>query len=94
MRPNRVLYSSTTLRKYRQILREKLYTKKGHVRRKKNEYWLSESGDQEESAHNLFKLIRALDKNSKFGFYCQRAKNSGIGLAINDRLSRAETKLK
>lgn len=60
----------------------------------KNEYWLSESGDQEESAHNLFKLIRALDKNSKFGFYCQRAKNSGIGLAINDRLSRAETKLK
>ena len=61
---------------------------------KKRDYWLSENGGQEECAHNLFKLIRALDKNSKFGFYCQRASNSGIGLAINDRLSRAETKLK
>lgn len=60
---------------------------------KPNEYWLSEDGDTVEAARNLFALIRTLDKNSKCGFYCQRAPNIGVGIAVNDRLSRAETKL-
>lgn len=59
---------------------------------RKNSYWLSESGDVKDAARNLFALLRALDKTSKFGFYCQRAPNVGVGVAVNDRLSRAETK--
>ncbi len=59
---------------------------------KKNEYWLTESGDVCEAARNLFALLRSLDKISKCGFYCQRAPNVGVGIAVNDRLARAETK--
>lgn len=59
---------------------------------KSNHFWLSENGDLQESARNLFALLRKLDKISKHGFYCQRAPNENIGIAINDRLSRAETK--
>ncbi len=57
------------------------------------EYWLSESGDLDEAARNMFSLLRALDKISKHGFYCQRPPAEGIGLAMLDRLSRAETKI-
>lgn len=58
----------------------------------KNHYWLSEAGDASEAAANLFALLRRLDKISPNGLYCQRAPNSGVGLAINDRLERAQTK--
>ncbi len=57
-----------------------------------NQYWLSENGDCAEAARNLFALIRKLDKMSKREMFCQRAPNSGVGVAINDRLARAETK--
>lgn len=59
----------------------------------KNHFWLSEDGNLNEAAHNLFSLLRALDKTSTAGFYCQRASDDGIGLAINDRLSRAAAKM-
>ncbi len=59
----------------------------------KNHYWLSDSGDCIEAARNLFALIRRLDKISKNGIFCQRSPNTGVGIAINDRLERAETKL-
>lgn len=59
----------------------------------KNHYWLSESGDLREAAHNLFALLRSLDKVSVNGMYCQIPKKEGIGLALFDRLSRAETKM-
>lgn len=58
----------------------------------KNHYWLSENGDLNQAAQNLFSLIRSLDKISPSGFFCQRPPNSGIGLAINDRLNRASSK--
>ena len=54
-----------------------------------NHYWLSENGDLETAARSLFSLLRRLDKVSPGGFYCQRAPERGIGLAINDRLFRA-----
>lgn len=57
-----------------------------------SDYWLSENGDMREAAKNLFSLIRKLDKMGK-RIYCQRPPLEGIGLAINDRLKRAETKL-
>lgn len=56
---------------------------------KESDYWLSENGSLEEAAKNLFALIRKLDKKGK-NMYCQRPPESGIGLAINDRLSRAK----
>ena len=59
---------------------------------KSNHFWLSENGNPQESARNLFALLRKLDKISQNGFYCQKAPNSDIGVAINDRLARAETK--
>ena len=58
---------------------------------KGNEYWLSESGDLAEAAKNLFALIRRLDAGGK-DILCQRPPLAGIGLAIADRLGRAETK--
>ncbi len=57
---------------------------------RKNEYWLSESGDEAEMAHNLFALLRSLDKFAKNGIYCQRPRADGIGLAVLDRLTRAK----
>ncbi len=58
-----------------------------------NEYWLSEGGDLEESARNLFALLRNLDKISPAGFFCQRVPDIAIGKAVNDRLSRAGTRM-
>ena len=59
---------------------------------KKSDFWLTESGDVREAARNLFALLRSLDKVSEHGFYCQRVPNVGVGTAVNDRLSRAESK--
>lgn len=58
-----------------------------------NHFWLSENSDLSEAAANLYSLLRKLDKISPNGFFCQRVPNTGIGVAINDRLSRAESKL-
>ena len=57
-----------------------------------NQYWLSESGDVDEAARNLFALLRKLDKISERGIFCQRVPNVGVGAAVNDRLSRAAAK--
>ena len=55
-------------------------------------YWLSESGDLEEVAHNLFSLMQKLDQSHYTHLNIQLAPNTGIGLAINDRLRRAAAK--
>lgn len=55
-------------------------------------YWLSESGNLEEVAHNLFSLMQKLDQSDYTHLRIQLAPNSGIGLAINDRLRRAAAK--
>ena len=68
-------------------------TKPATDERAENTFWLSESGDLAEIAHNLFMLIQKLDLR---GCYTQlqveRAEHAGIGLAVNDRLSRAAAK--
>jgi len=57
-----------------------------------NSFWLSESGDLEEVAHNLFSLMQKLDRSDYSQLNIQLAPNIGIGLAINDRLRRAAAK--
>lgn len=55
-------------------------------------YWLSESGDPKEVAHNLFMLIQKLDNAGYAQLHVERARDEGIGVAVNDRLSRAAAK--
>lgn len=58
---------------------------------RKNEYWLSESGNPNEAARNLFDLLRKLD--TKYTrIFCQTLPNNGVGEAVNDRLNRASQK--
>ncbi|MFI3290730.1 MAG: L-threonylcarbamoyladenylate synthase [Opitutales bacterium] len=57
----------------------------------KDSYWLSEDGNLEEIAKNLYDLIRFCDKTYK-NIKCQCPKNEGLGAAICDRLRRASEK--
>jgi L-threonylcarbamoyladenylate synthase len=62
---------------------------------KKNRYaratqWvLSPSMSTQEAAKNLFALLRVLDKQHYKKIIAEPAPNTGLGLAINDRLRRA-----
>ncbi|CAE7275561.1 ywlC [Symbiodinium microadriaticum] len=55
-------------------------------------YVLSPSGDLHESARNLFKYLRLLDQSSVDLILVERCPSEGIGIAINDRLTRASIK--
>lgn len=50
---------------------------------------LSESGDLNEAAANLFAMLRLLDRPDVTGIAVMPIPNEGLGLAINDRLTRA-----
>lgn len=50
---------------------------------------LSEEGDLYEAANNLFAMLRALDRPEHTRIAVMNIPNTGIGLAINDRLTRA-----
>ena len=55
----------------------------------KNFYYLSKTKNLKEVAKNLYKTIRMI-KNKKFKkIAVEKIPNSGLGLTINDRLSRA-----
>jgi L-threonylcarbamoyladenylate synthase len=60
----------------------------------RNTFWLSETGDLSEIAHNLFELIQRLDQQGYQQLQIELAKETDLGLAINDRLTRAAAKLK
>lgn len=55
-------------------------------------YWLSEDGDYKVVASALFDILQTLDSSGYDIIYCQCPENTGIGLAINDRLTRAAAK--
>jgi len=55
-------------------------------------FWLSENGDLNEIAHNLFMLIQKLDAGSYARIHVERAAAYEIGVAVNDRLTRAAAK--
>lgn len=50
---------------------------------------LSKEGDLYEAAANLFAMMRALDKPDHRGIAVMNIPDTGIGVAINDRLKRA-----
>ena len=50
---------------------------------------LSPQGDLSEAAANLFAMLRELDKPIYSGIAVAPIPNTGLGVAINDRLSRA-----
>ena len=58
-----------------------------------NIFWLSESGDLSEIAHNLFELIQRLDQQDYKQLWIELAGEADLGQAINDRLRRAAAKL-
>ncbi len=52
---------------------------------------LSQSGDLVEAAANLFAMLRMLDQTKYNGIAVMKIPDSGLGIAINDRLERAAT---
>jgi L-threonylcarbamoyladenylate synthase len=51
---------------------------------------LSQSGDLKEAAANFYAHLRALDESEVEGIYSESLPEAGIGVAIMDRLRRAE----
>ena len=58
----------------------------GHI---KGNLSLSQSGDVDEAAQNLFAMLREADKETIGGIAIAPIPNQGIGIAINDRIKRA-----
>ncbi len=54
-----------------------------------NQKVLSPKGDLKEAATNLFKSLRELDRNDITIILAEKFPETGLGLAINDRLKRA-----
>ena len=52
-------------------------------------YWLSEKGSPREAAANLFAALREIDRHGHTRILAETAPDTGLGLAINDRLKRA-----
>ena len=59
---------------------------------KKNHFNLSKNGDLKEAASNLYKTLRKIKKLNFKNIYIAKIPNTGIGIAINDRLTRAAQK--
>jgi L-threonylcarbamoyladenylate synthase len=64
----------------------------GEGKRAEDIFWLSEGGDWNEVARNVFALLRRLDGMQFDLICCQVPGKIGVGAAINDRLSRAAAK--
>lgn len=54
-------------------------------------YNLSETGDLLEAAQNLFKMLHLLDTENVSGIAVMSIPQEGLGLAINDRLTRTQS---
>jgi L-threonylcarbamoyladenylate synthase len=62
------------------------------VQEKKDTFWLSENGDLSEASRNIFSILRYLDQCGYDTIFCEKAPAVGLGMALNDRLSRAAAK--
>lgn len=59
-----------------------------------NQFVLSETGDIDEAAKNLFKAMRHLDSIGLRLIFAEKLPEKGLGRAINDRLNRAKVENK
>ena len=55
----------------------------------KNYYYLSKKNDLQQSAKNLYTILRKIKKDGYKMIAVERIQNKGIGRTINDRLTRA-----
>src|SRR6056300_1627177 len=55
----------------------------------KNYYYLSKNNDLQQSAKNLYTILRKIKKDGYKMIAVERIQNKGIGKTINDRLNRA-----
>ena len=55
----------------------------------KNYYYLSKRNDLQQSAKNLYSLLRKIKKDGYKMIAVEKIENIGIGKTINDRLNRA-----
>jgi L-threonylcarbamoyladenylate synthase len=74
------------------LSREEAQSRKITDEEKITVFWLSENGNLNEVAHNIFDLLQRLDGMNFDAIYCQTPQKIGIGVAINDRLTRAAAK--
>ncbi|MDR2429366.1 MAG: threonylcarbamoyl-AMP synthase [Puniceicoccales bacterium] len=56
------------------------------------DFWLSETGSPEEIGRNIFALLRQLDSGQFDVMHVELTNGTGLGAAINDRLTRAAAK--
>ena len=59
---------------------------------RKNYFNLSEIGNLNEAANNLYKTLRKIKNKGFKSIIVNKIPNIGIGIAINDRLKRASNK--
>ena len=64
-----------------------LFSKKKE--KKSNYYFLSQKGDLNEAAKNLYSTLRKIKKNKYKSIAVAKIPNKGLGKTINDRLIRA-----
>ena len=55
----------------------------------KNYYYLSKNNNLQQSAKNLYTILRKIKKDGYKMIAVEKIKNKGIGKTINDRLNRA-----
>ena len=55
----------------------------------KNYYYLSKNNNLQQSAKNLYSLLRKIKKDGYKMIAVEKIQNKGIGKTINDRLNRA-----
>jgi len=66
-----------------------LFYSKASAKGAPNAFYLSENGDLDEAARNLFRLLREIDDLGFKKIVAEEVPDEGIGKAINDRLRRA-----
>ena len=69
-----------------------LYQRKKENPANEHYFWLTEDGDPEVAAQNLFALLRNLDGGNYGRLLVEMAPSDGLGASINDRLRRAAAK--
>lgn len=69
-----------------------LFSKKGAQTTSLNTYFLSEDGDLNEAAKNLYAALHDMDQRQFTQIFIEEFPNTGLGKTMNDRLKRATAK--